>query len=241
MTKQSVSAGRASSSAATDTAAPPIVLAVDDRGRQSRQRRAGEHMLGTEHMAVVVEIGFGAGAEIDGAEHEPDSAGIDPVEIDRGVQQLAQLRRARSAAARARRSWRPRVDGPSASATRPASQRRTRRGTQPSPPSRDAPAQLLPEPAQPRNPFMRQIAGDDRGIDRADRGAGDPVRPDAGMFERGIGPGLIGAETAAARQHQRDPVETGQALLGSRARQDLLPEPRRRSRGQRRRRSISCS
>ena len=105
---------------------------------------------------------------------------------------------------------------------------------------RDAPAQLLPEPAQPRHPFMRQVAGDDRGVDRADRRAGDPVRPHAGMFERGVCPGLVRAEAAAAGQNQRDPVETGQALFGSRARQTPLPWAAPAIATARRRRSIPC-
>jgi hypothetical protein len=87
---------------------------------------------------------------------------------------------------------------------------------------RGAPAQLLPELAKPENAFVRQVAGDDRGVDRADRRAGDPVGPDAAILERRIGAGLVRAERAAARQHQRDPVETGQALVGSRARQTSL-------------------
>src|SRR2546427_8591386 len=88
---------------------------------------------------------------------------------------------------------------------------------------RDAPAQLVPELTQPQRALMRQIAGDDRGIDRADRGAGDPVRPNPAIFQRGVGPGLVGAERTAARQHQSDPLETGQAVIRSRARQTPLP------------------
>jgi hypothetical protein len=63
--------------------------------------------------------------------------------------------------------------------------------------------------AQPGDALVRQVAGDDRGIDGADRGAGDPVGPDPGFFEGRIDPRLIGAEGAAARQHQRDPLEAG--------------------------------
>ena len=48
-------------------------------------------MIGPEHMAVVVEIGLGPGRLIDGAEDNTHCAGIDPVEIDHGLHQLAQL------------------------------------------------------------------------------------------------------------------------------------------------------
>src|SRR5580700_3255825 len=84
-------------------------------------------------------------------------------------------------------------------------------------------AQLLPELPQPQRALMRQVAGDNRGIDRADRGAGDPVRTDPAVLERGVGPGLICAERATARQDQGDAVKTGQTPVGSRARHKLLP------------------
>ena len=63
---------------------------------------------------------------------------------------------------------------------------------------------LLPEFAQARQPVLRRIAGDQAGIDGADRGADDPVRLDAGLVQRLVDAGLIGAERAAALQHQHD-------------------------------------
>ena len=62
----------------------------------------------------------------------------------------------------------------------------------------------LPEFPQPRQPVLRRIAGDQAGIDGADRGADDPVRLDAGFVQRLIDAGLVGAERAAALQHQHD-------------------------------------
>ena len=50
--------------------------------------------------------------------------------------------------------------------------------------------------------FSRLVAGDDRGIDGADRDAGDPVRLEIEVTQRLIGAGLIGAERAAALQNQ---------------------------------------
>ena len=63
---------------------------------------------------------------------------------------------------------------------------------------------LLPEFAQPRQTVLRCITGDQAGIDGADRGADDPVRLDAGLVQRLVDAGLIGAERAAALQHQHD-------------------------------------
>ena len=46
------------------------------------------------------------------------------------------------------------------------------------------------------------VAGDQRAIDGADRGADDPIRLDAAFHERLVDAGLIGAERAAALQDQ---------------------------------------
>jgi hypothetical protein len=51
---------------------------------------------------------------------------------------------------------------------------------------------------------LRRVAGDQAGIDGADRGADDPVRLDAGLVQRLIDAGLIGPERAAALQHEHD-------------------------------------
>src|SRR5258708_11097627 len=73
---------------------------------------------------------------------------------------------------------------------------------------------------------MRKIAGDDAGIDGTDRATGDPIRPDPGILQRRVSSGLVGSKRPATRQHQRNPVEACQILLGSRARQNpLLPSP----------------
>ena len=46
------------------------------------------------------------------------------------------------------------------------------------------------------------VAGDQAGVDRADRGADHPVWLDAGFMQRLIDADLIGAERAATLQHQ---------------------------------------
>ena len=43
-------------------------------------------------MPVIVKERFGAGCEIDRAKHEPDGARIDPLKVDRLVDQFAQRR-----------------------------------------------------------------------------------------------------------------------------------------------------
>ena len=48
------------------------------------------------------------------------------------------------------------------------------------------------------------VAGDQAGVDGADRGADHPVRLDAGLVQRLVDAGLIGPERAAALQHQHD-------------------------------------
>ena len=51
--------------------------------------------------------------------------------------------------------------------------------------------------------IFNSIAGDDGRIDGADRGADDPVGLDARLVQRLIDAALIGAERAAALQHER--------------------------------------
>ena len=60
----------------------------------------------------------------------------------------------------------------------------------------------LPKGVQAWKPLGNLVAGDDRGVDAADRGADDPVRLDAGFVQGLINPALIGAERAAALKDQ---------------------------------------
>ena len=75
-----------------------------------------------------------------------------------------------------------------------------------------------PEFAQPRQPVRGLVAGDQAGVDRADRGADHPVRLDAGLVQRLVDADLVGAERAAALQHQHDLAEARLARRGDRAR-----------------------
>ena len=60
----------------------------------------------------------------------------------------------------------------------------------------------LPEFLQARHASFRIIAGDDRGVDGADRNPGDPFRLKTRMTQRLKGAGLIGTKRAAALQDQ---------------------------------------
>ena len=60
----------------------------------------------------------------------------------------------------------------------------------------------LPEFLQALDALLALIAGDDRGVDGADRDAGDPFRLEIEVTQGLIGAGLIGAERAAALQDQ---------------------------------------
>ncbi len=60
----------------------------------------------------------------------------------------------------------------------------------------------IPEVVQPLDPAFRRIAGDQRRIDGADRHAGDPVRREPFLGEAIVDASLIGAQGAAALQHQ---------------------------------------
>ena len=66
-----------------------------------------------------------------------------------------------------------------------------------------------PEFLQRGQAVRRLVAGDQAGVDGADRGADHPVRLDAGLVQRLVDAHLVGAQRAAALQHQHDLAETG--------------------------------
>ncbi len=59
-------------------------------------------------------------------------------------------------------------------------------------------------PASRVHALVRRVAGDDRGVDCADRDARHPVRMQAMLRERLVGADMVGAERPAALQHQRN-------------------------------------
>src|SRR5579871_1351963 len=70
----------------------------------------------------------------------------------------------------------------------------------------------LPEIPEALDAPLRRIAGDDRGIDRADGDSGDPVREVVRQRERLVDAGLIAAERTAALEDESHPLVVG---LGS--------------------------
>jgi hypothetical protein len=70
-------------------------------------------------------------------------------------------------------------------------------------------ADALPEFAQPFDPALGRVTGNQCRIDGADRYSRHPVRMEIVLGERLINPRLIGAERSAALQQQRDPLERG--------------------------------
>lgn len=65
-------------------------------------------------------------------------------------------------------------------------------------------ADRLPEFAQPFDAMFGRVARDQRGIECADRDAGDPVERNAGLVQPFEYAGLVSAERAAALQDERD-------------------------------------
>ena len=62
----------------------------------------------------------------------------------------------------------------------------------------------VPELLDPRQPIGRCIAGNQGRVDGANRGAHDPVGHQIVLMQRLVDAGLVGAERAAALQHQHD-------------------------------------
>ena len=60
----------------------------------------------------------------------------------------------------------------------------------------------FPEFLETLDPLFARIAGDDRGVDGADRDAGNPFRLEIMVTQCLIGAGLIGAERTAALQNK---------------------------------------
>src|SRR6187200_1587344 len=66
----------------------------------------------------------------------------------------------------------------------------------------------LPELAQRWHAIVSLVTGDERSVDRPDRCSNHPVGFDAGLVQRLVDTGLIGAERAATLQHHDDAPRT---------------------------------
>jgi hypothetical protein len=170
-------------------------------------------MLHTDGAVAAVEIAHLAGADMGRPDREPRPAAIDQIEIDQLFQRLLQ-RRCRVIAgpvrpqhigiARMRQRVRPEEAGDAVGDGRPVGELLVETGKGVA----EIPDRLLlhplPEFLQARQPLLGLVARDQAGIDRPDRSADDPVRLDAGLVQRLVDAGLVGAERSAALQHQHD-------------------------------------
>ena len=188
-----------------------------DHRQRRRQRAACHHVFGADHFVLVVEVEEISAEHVDRADREMDLARIDQVEVDQFEQGLAQ----RGGVVIAGRRFgaggaEPGIDVVRLEEAGLAQRRRHERTREVAGLAVDvairrvvpdlARGDALPEDLQPLQTPLRWIAGDDRRIDRADRYPAHPIRLDAGFVQRLIDTGLVGAERAAALQHQRDPV-----------------------------------
>ena len=196
-----------------------------DRRKARRQRAARHDVLGLDLDILIVEEGEIAGSNIDGAEAEPHGTMVDAVEIDMVEQGLAQLLGVIDAG-RARRTPRlkPGWDLPGRKEARhtegrypPTADRAIEMAGLALPlhqeVDRQLHADLVPEGAQFLQPLARHVARHDRGVDRADRDAGDPVRLDVDFPQCFESTGLVGAESAAALQDE-DLLRIGRSGIG---------------------------
>jgi hypothetical protein len=181
-------------------AAVPIRLAVDpDRGERGRQRARGHDVLEAERLLAAVEVAHLARAHAHGADRQSRLRFIENSNIHQLAEGVAQRRGVvpgRGVESNARLSvgapghWARREEGRDAARERGVvAERRI---------LLDAP----PELAQARQPVLARVARDEAGVERADRGADDPVGLGAGPAQRLVHAGLVGAERAAALQHE---------------------------------------
>ena len=210
-----------------DEAAVPILLALDLDGWEAGwQCAACHHMLGSDDVRPGVEIDEVAAAHIDGAKAETrvPVVGVDPVEVDEALEGGFEWPRVIVARRLDRAGWmKPRIEE-----SRLEEARRSGAGNHggahligkgagslalpkeaddTSVEAHGRRGDYFPEFAQPVDTSFRRIAGDDRGIDCADRNADDPVRMKPSLGQRLINTRLIGAERAAPLQQKRDAIE----------------------------------
>jgi hypothetical protein len=81
----------------------------------------------------------------------------------------------------------------------------------------------VPEVAERGAALAGRVAGDEGGVDRTDRGAGDPARRDLLLGQCLEGTRLVGTERAAALQHERDAVIVSRDLSSAPLRHGMSP------------------
>src|SRR6266567_1683392 len=197
-----------------DTAIP-IVSALDDNRRKPGRQRAARHdVLGLDLLCLIVEIDRVAGVKIHGANAHADAGlAVEQAEIDqllerllegRGIVDAQRLRRPiRSEEHRrhARHEETGNAEGRSGSGAEPVE--RDAHGIELSRRhQRNSGGDAVPELAQALEPFLRRVTGDERGVDRADRHAGHPVRGEAVLGHALVDACLVRAERASTLQHE---------------------------------------
>src|ERR1700733_831917 len=179
-------------------------------------------MFERERHIAAVEIMHLAGAHVDGTDRQARLFGIDAAEIDNACQRLVQridrveagpLDADRGVETKCKRAVRRKIAGNAAEnrhhlrgdiaaeQDQRLSNRHLHEGGRI--PRRFA-LHPFPEFAQTVEPPAGLIAGNDGGVDRADRGPDHPVGFDPGFMQRLIDAALVSAKRAAALKHQYD-------------------------------------
>ena len=200
-----------------NTAIPEIIGADLHHGKARRQRARRHHMLWQDGVGLVVEKDEIARHHIHRPYRKAHRLAVEQVKINHFGQGLAQ-RRCIVIAGRILGACRqhPGIElvrlketrltleqgGHSAEGVAPLFENIAFGRRQP----QGAVGDAAPKFAQGFQPLLQRIAGDDRRIDAADGDAGNPVRIQPRFVQGLIDPRLIGAQRAAALQHQGDAV-----------------------------------
>ena len=203
-----------------DQAAVPVPAAVDLHHRQPRRQRArGHDVFRQQRLLGAVEIAEIAGGDVHRADRQAGVAARlgQQIPVHQLLQRLPQrggVVEGGGAGGAARRE--PGVDRvgrkkpgvPRAMVASALCPLRARRRSSPSgAKGQIRRAVMRSQKARRRQPVVRPVAGDERGIHRADRDAGQEVRLQLRLMQRLVDAGLVGAEGAAALQHQGDAAE----------------------------------
>ena len=172
-------------------------------------------MLGDDLLLVVVEVDEIAGENVHRTDREADRLLVDKRKVDEVLERLLERRRAIEARRGARAGRRqPRAHLVRLEEARLAHGHGHERargiahlpvdvtvgGVMPDLAVGDA----LPEFAQLAEPGCARVAGDDRGVDGAERNPGHPIGLDPVLVQRLVNARLVGAERAASLQDQRN-------------------------------------